>query len=187
MDVNTNLFFYFLKKCAHLHPLHLTYPRWKHLYESEMWVSLSIEIQIPISSCLLDISLTSVISNLTWSDLYPQTQNLLLPLSPSSQRMASRAFCLLRYKPCTHHWSLSFTHTLYESLIWNDPCPHLLCVPPPSPTLLQPHWPIQTHQAFSCLRAFSLLFPQPDTQISQLFPQISSLLTWPSCLNLQLS
>lgn len=78
---------------------------------------------------------------------------------------------------------------LYKCFILNNPCPHHLQLFPHSPC--SSHTGLfavcQMHQPCSCIRAFSLLFPQPDMETSQILPQIFSLYTGPSCLKWPLS
>lgn len=167
---NTNLFFSFWKN-EHT----CTDSSWPvNLGNIHMNVKCASLLWNPdlISSCLLEIpSLMSVISNLTWSDLRPQTHNLLLPLSSFSQRMTSRASSLLRFATLQS----SFVPVFLLHALWKpdrkDPLPHLLLLSPSLPLLQTLAYLLLSRHTrhVLALGPFDFLSLQPDTQIPQTF------------------
>lgn len=120
--MKTQIYFSLFEKCAHLHKLPLTYQSRKHSYEPEICLSLDSYIQILISSCY--------VTSFLWC-LSSQTQHDLI-FTPMSRIWSFYWLPHLRWwrpghsncssiKPPSSHWSLSFSHMLYGSLLRNGP------------------------------------------------------------------
>lgn len=163
MHANANLFFAFEIMCT----LAQTNPDsciLRNIHMSLKCFSLhwnpDSSIQLPVWHLLLDVC--HLEPNLIWFSP-PDPEPAPTTLSLISGDDVS-GFYLLRYKPGGHYWSLSFSHMLYESLIWNGPLPSspTTLSPSPCPSHAGLFAVIQIPQVHSYPRAFPLLFPQPD-------------------------
>lgn len=134
--MKTQIYFLLFEKCAHLHRLPLTYQSRKHSYEPEMCLSPNSYIQILISSCYVT-SLLWCLSSQTQHDLIftPRPRIWSCYWCPHLRWSCLRHPDCSSIKPCSPHWSLSFSHMLYGSLLRNGP---LTSSPPLSLTHFAP-------------------------------------------------